>query len=107
MGKSPWFEICRWYRHAPEALRCKSSMHWTYLRIARLPNEIGQALDEVRPPLRAYRFIAWASRKEGVKRRHALVMRLRALHGRWPTDWEMYSAESPEADAEGPPSSTA
>jgi hypothetical protein len=52
-------------------------------------------------------FIAWASSREAAKRRHALVVRLHALRGHWPTDAEMYAAENDEADAVGPPSSVA
>jgi len=108
MGKGPWFKNCTWYKHAPEAFHRRSSLHWTYLRIARLPKEVGEALDEAGAPVRVYRFVAWG--KGGAERRHALVLHLRALLGRWPNDAQMYQAESaegPEAEEEGPSSSAA
>jgi hypothetical protein len=110
----PWFEICVAYRRAPGAFgrELAPPTRSTYLRIARLPVRIGDALDDGGAPLHVHRFIAWGSAEpDTVERRYATAARLREELGRWPPEPRMRAALAAELAAvlaeEEPPSSRA
>jgi hypothetical protein len=106
----PWFKICVAYRKAPEVFGVvlAKPTRSTYLRVARLPARIGDALDDGPVPFRVYRFVAWGSEApDTVERRYDIAVRLRRELGRWPPESRMYAALATELAEEEPPSSRA
>src|SRR5690349_19387325 len=99
MKRNAWYQICLYYRQTPEVRRLPVARptRSSYLRIARLPEDIGRALDVAEAPFRVCRFVAWGEDERAVGRRYADVLALREQLGAWPSDAQMQGVRAGEA----------